>query len=199
MRQDHVNICGCGPQVVIDSLSGRHMMLQLRKRKGFETDDVLDESAADSEGALREYELTRHSQHRSTWYPKYTGCCWVSAFGARADSTQEVYMLTDSLYLPPEQPRMQASTLACRVAVGPRGVVAGAGAGAGRWPGGGDRGAPPPVGRGGPRRGAHLHHRVGAHVRAPAEDHDPVGAPQHQVRRPLHIPVMFPSCLVSVS
>ena len=41
-----------GPQVVIDSLSGRHMMLQLRKRKGYEAEDVLDESAADSEGAL---------------------------------------------------------------------------------------------------------------------------------------------------
>lgn len=43
------------------------MMLQLRKRKGFETEDVLDESAADSEGARCEYELTRHSQNRLPW------------------------------------------------------------------------------------------------------------------------------------
>ncbi|KAK9830935.1 hypothetical protein WJX81_007880 [Elliptochloris bilobata] len=39
-------------QVVIDSLSGRHMMLQLRKRKGFEAEDVLDQSNGEANGSL---------------------------------------------------------------------------------------------------------------------------------------------------
>ena len=198
----HGTICVWGPQVVIDSLSGRHMMLQLRKRKGYEAEDVLDESAADSEGALCECELMWRTHNRS---PLELDLCSLfvmpsrTAPHAQAGSNQKPCKLTDSLHLPPVQLRMQAAALLCRVAVGPRGVVAGAWAGAGRWPGGGDRGGPPPVGRGGPRRGAHLHHRVGAHVRAPAEDHDPVRAPQHQVRRPLNIPVLVPSCIGTVS
>ena len=46
-------------QVVVDSLSGRHLMLQLRKRKGFEAEDVLAPEGAEAEGGP----LSRNGQY----------------------------------------------------------------------------------------------------------------------------------------
>ncbi len=54
--------------MVIDSLSGRHMMLQLRKRKGFEAEDVLDQSDKDSEGAPSATVSQRTRKYRKSRY-----------------------------------------------------------------------------------------------------------------------------------